>query len=129
MAYEIPVLKPGIWTVGEDLSAKQYYFVKLSGQTVVLCSALTDVPIGVLQNAPESGQAAEVMVIGITKVSSDAALTVGLLIGPSADSQADARTIGTDTTHYVVGQVIGASGAAGGLATAVINCAAPARAA
>lgn len=129
MAYEIPVLKPGIWTAGEDLSAKQYHFVKLSGQTVVLCSALTDVPIGVLQNAPESGQAAEVTVIGITKVSSDAALTVGLLIGPSADSQADARTIGTDTTHYVVGQVIGASGAAGGLATAVINCAAPARAA
>ena len=129
MAYEIPVLKPGIWTAGEDLSAKQYYFVKLSGQTVVLCSALTDVPIGVLQNAPESGQAAEVMVIGITKVSSDAALTVGLLIGPSADSQADARTIGTENTQYGGGQVIGASGAAGGLATAVINCAAPARAA
>lgn len=129
MAYELAQAVKHTWLAGADLSAKQYHFVKLSGTTVVLCDDLTDVPIGVLQNTPDDGQPAEVVIIGITKVSSDAALTVGLLIGPSADSQADARTIGTDTTHYVVGQVIGASGAAAGLATAVINCAAPLRAA
>ena len=129
MAYEIPVLKPGIWTAGEDLSSKQYYFVKLSGSTVVACGGATDKPIGVLQNAPTSGQAAEVMVIGITKVSSDAALSVGNLIGTSGDGQADAKTPGTDTTEYIAGQVVGASGAAGGYATAVINCANLARAA
>jgi len=129
MAYEIPVLKPGIWTAGADLSAKQFCFVKLSGQTVVACDGATDIPVGVLQNTPTSGQAAEVMCIGITKVSSDAALTVGNLIGTSGDGQADAKTPGTDTTNYVVGVVIGASGAAAGLATAMINCASPARAA
>lgn len=129
MAYEIPVLKPAIFTAGADLSSSQYYFVKQSGQTVVACAAATDIPIGVLQNAPTSGQAAEVMIIGISKVSSDAALSVGNLIGTSGDGQADAKTPGTDTTEYVVGRVIGASGAAGGYATAVINCASPARAA
>lgn len=129
MAYEIPVLTPGIFTAGEDLSSKQYYFVKQSGQTVIACTGATDIPIGVLQNAPTSGQAAEVMSIGISKVNSDAALSVGALIGTSADGQADAKTPGTDTTEYVVGRVIGASGAAGGYATAMINCASPARAA
>lgn len=129
MAYEIPVLKPGIWTAGEDLRTKQFYFVKLSGQTVIACTGATDKPIGVLQNAPNSGEAAEVMSIGITKVSSDAALSVDALIGTSADGQADAKTPGTDTTEYVVGRVIGASGAAAGLATAMINCATPHRAA
>ena len=130
MAIEIPVLKPGIFTASADLSGKQFYFVKLSGAgTVTVCAAATDVPIGVLQNKPTSGQAAEVMMLGISKVSSDAALSRGNLIGTSGDGQADAKTPGTDTTEYVVGQVIEASTAAGGLATAVINCANLARAA
>lgn len=112
------------FTASADLSSYQYYFVKISDdREVTVCAALTDVPIGVLQNAPESGQTAVVMVIGETPVSSDAALTAGNLIGPSADGQADARTIGTDTTHYVCGQVVAGSSAAGAQATAIINCA------
>ena len=130
MAIEIPVLKPGIFTEWADLSGKQFYFVKLSSAgTVTVCAAATDVPIGVLQNKPTSGQAAEVMMLGISKVSSDAALSRGNLIGTSGDGQADAKTPGTDTTEYVVGQVIEASTAAGGLATAAINCLNPVRAA
>lgn len=109
---------------GADLSAKQFYFVKLSAaDTVIVCSAATDVPIGVLQNAPSSGGMAEVVICGITKVNSDAALSAGNLIGTSGDGQADAKTAGTDTTEYVCGQVLVASGAAAGYATAVINCA------
>ena len=130
MSTEIPVLKPGLFTAAADLSGKQFYFVKLaSATTVTVCAAATDKPIGVLQNKPTSGQAAEVMVIGISKVSSDAGLSVGDLIGPSGDGQADAKTPGTDTTEYIAGQVISGSNSAGGLATAVINCANLARAA
>lgn len=130
MAIEIPVLKPGIFTASADLSGKQFYFVKLSGAgTVTVCAAATDVPIGVLQNKPTSGQAAEVMMLGISKVSSDAALSRGNLIGTSGDGQADAKTPGTDTTEYIAGQVISGSNSAGGLATAAINCANLARAA
>lgn len=112
------------FTAGGDLSAKQYYFVKLSADnTVVVCSGATDVPIGVLQNAPASGGVAEVCIAGITKVSSDAALSAGNRIGTSGDGQADAKTAGTDTSEYAVGIVLIGSGAAAGLATAAINCA------
>lgn len=130
MAFEgpQPVRLPG-FTAAADLSGKQFHFVKLSGAgQVTACSAATDVPVGVLQNKPTAGQAAEVVVVGVTKVSSDAALARGDLIGTSADGQADKKVPGTDTTEYVVGQVITASGAAGGLATALVNCASPHRA-
>lgn len=117
--------QPVKWSfiAGGDLSAKQYYFVKISADnTVVICAAATDVPIGVLQNAPASGGVAEVCMVGVTKVNSDAALTAGNRIGTAADGQADAKTAGTDTTEYAVGIVLIGSGAAGGLATAAINC-------
>ncbi len=115
---------------GADLSSSQYYFVKLnaSGKAVV-CSGATDIPVGVLQNNPTSGQAAEIVVVGLTKVSSNAALAIGDLIGTSSDGQADAKTAGTDTTEYVVGTVLVTTGAAGVVGSVLVNCANPHRAA
>ncbi len=114
---------------GADLSSAQYKYVKLSTtDTVILCAAATDVPIGILQNAPASGAEATIMVTGISKVSSDAALSIGNQIGTSADGQADAKTAGSDTTEYVVGVVLEASSGAGALATATVNCLNPHRA-
>ena len=114
---------------GADLSSAQYKYVKLSTtDTVILCAAATDVPIGILQNAPASGAEATIMVTGISKVSSDAALSIGNQIGTSADGQADAKTAGSDTTEYVVGVVLEASSGAGALATATVNCVNPHRA-
>lgn len=130
MAWEGPhgIKPPGI-VAGADLSGKQYYFVKLSAnKTAVACNAATDRPIGVLQNTPLSGQACEIVTTGVTKISSDVALSAGNLIGPSADGQAEPRTPGTDTTKYTCGQVIEGTGAANELATAVVDCAAPGRA-
>jgi hypothetical protein len=130
MAYVGPELKLTGLTASADLSAKQFYFVKISGDnTVTVCAAATDKPIGVLQNAPTSGQEAEVTCIGQTKVSADAGLTAGALIGTSGDGQADPKTPGTDTTEYVVGAVISGVSNAAELATVVINCASPCRAA
>ena len=95
-----------------DLSAKQYHFVKLSAaNTVNVCSAITDIPIGILQNKPGSGEAATVCLFGISKVSADGTLAAGNLIGTSADSQADAITAGTDTTVYTMGQALEAAAA------------------
>jgi len=113
-----------------DLSAKQYYFVKIntSGQAA-LCAAATDKPVGVLQNTPTAGQAAEVLVVGGTKVVASASLDEGVAIGTTSAGKAGAKTVGTDTTNYIVGQVILAAGADNELLTAVINCASPARAA
>jgi hypothetical protein len=129
--FEIPLFAPGCFKAGAaSLAAKQFYFVKLdSAGDIVVCAAATDVPIGILQNAPGVGEACEVMMAGISKVSSDAALTIGDQIGTSADGQADAKTVGTDTTEYVVGRVLVASGAAAELATVAFSCLAPHRAA
>jgi|TARA_R110002020_G_scaffold2230_4_gene10438 hypothetical protein len=129
MAFEIPGFT-FTRVAGADLSSSQYYFVKLSTtDTVVVCAAATDIPIGILQNAPTSGQEATIMVTGISKVSADAALAIGQLIGTAADGQADAKTVGTDTTQYVVGNVLVAAGAAGEMATTTVNCLNPHRAA
>ncbi|MBU0598781.1 hypothetical protein KKF61_07415 [Patescibacteria group bacterium] len=104
-----------------DLSAKQFYFVKLSAnRTVNVPTAITDIPIGVLQNKPASGEAAEVMVIGRSKVSADETLTAGQLIGTSVDGQAALVEAG-DTTVYRAGQVTIGAGA-GEIAEAIINC-------
>lgn len=123
MTYQVPVLVQTYKAAG-DLSAKQFYFVKLSAaDTVDVCSAATDKAVGVLQNKPDAAnKAAEVMLLGVSKVSSDAALSRMDLIGPSADGQADAKTPGTDTTEYVHGMVLEASGGAGQLAAAFICC-------
>lgn len=122
MAYEIPGMSAS-FVAGGDLSAKQYYFVKLnsSGQVVII-AANTDKPIGILQNAPASGGTAEVMLYGISKVSADADLTVGNQIGASADGQAAAYAPGTDTTKYIVGEVLTDNTAAAGLVSVAFNC-------
>lgn len=128
MAFEAVQIKiPGL-KAAADLSSKQYYLVELTAaDTVNVCNGVTDRPIGVLQNAPQSGEPAEVCALGVTKINSDAALSVGDQIGTAADGQAAAYVPGTDTTKYIVGMVIGASGAAAGYATAIINCFSAAR--
>ncbi|MGE3510717.1 MAG: hypothetical protein AB7N65_17730 [Vicinamibacterales bacterium] len=117
---------------GADLSSKQYHFVRLdgaNGRKVVVCDAVTDRPVGVLQNDPTAGQMATVMVTGISQVVANADLAAGDTIGTSNDGQAAAYVAGTDTTKYIVGWVRDANTAAGGIITAVINCFIPGRAA
>jgi hypothetical protein len=101
-----------------DLSAKQYRAVKMvTGSKVDVCSAATDVAVGILQNKPSAaGQTADVMIFGLSKVDSDAALAVGNLISTSSDGQLQVAV----ATNYPIGHVVFASGAAGELATAII---------
>ena len=105
MAWESPCYKiPGL-VAGENLAAAQYRFVKLSANnTVVRCDAITDVPIGVLQNAPAAGDAAEVLAIGVSKVRVGAGnIVANNIIGTDRDGHADVKAVGVDTTHYGVG--------------------------
>lgn len=130
MAWEGPQIKiPGL-TASADLRQKQYHLVTMSGEkTVNACGTVTAIPVGVLQNAPNIGEEAEVVTIGVTKIVGDEDLDFGDLIGTSSDGQAQAIVAGTDTTVYIVGQVLDGNTTAGGLATAIVNCASPARAA
>ena len=121
MAYEAAQVKVGQFTASADLSSKQYHFVKMSGNnTVTVCAAITDVPVGVLQNNPASGGVAEVALLGVTKVVADGTLAAGNLIGTSADGQADAIAAGTDTTVYLMGVAVSAA-SAGETTTMILN--------
>ena len=127
MAYENPGMCVSL-SAGEDLSAAQFHFVKLSANnTVVLCAGVTDIPAGVLQNKPSAaGQVAEVMLWGVSKLRVGAvALTYGLAVGTNATGEAVTELV-AETTHYNVGRVLEGA-AAGGLCSAMINCQNPLR--
>lgn len=114
-----------------DLSGKQFYFVKLDPATadqIVICSAASDRPLGVLQNKPKAGEAAQVRVAGVTKVSiGSAGLALAdpnipnatTLVGTDASGQAVAKNFtstGADYGDWVRGETI-EGGSSGELAT------------
>ncbi|MDG6005545.1 MAG: hypothetical protein E3K29_06810 [Candidatus Brocadia sp.] len=53
---------------GEDLSNDQFRIVVLASGKVRRPDSSSEIPLGVLQNAPASGEAAVVRLIGISKV-------------------------------------------------------------
>ena len=90
-----------------DLRSNQYHCVEMAASNVVqICSATTAVMCGVLQNNPNSGESAVVRLIGISKAKTAEALYQGWAVGTAANGALDPKTIGTDTTHYVIGNVL-----------------------
>lgn len=76
----------------EDLSDYQYHFVVLSSTEdyVRLPDSTSEVSIGILQNAPEEGEAAAVRVSGFSKNVSGEALTINDFVKPEYNSATDA---------------------------------------
>jgi len=124
MAFEVPGFQFS-FEAGADLSAHMHKFVKLnsSGQ-VVLCAAVTDRPIGILQNKPNAvGVPASVMINGISKLIAGANLAKADQIGTDAAGLAAVYAPGTDTTKYVVGIVLDDNSATNGLVSVLFDCA------
>lgn len=130
MAYEISNYSVKVSLVAAaDLSSSQYKFVKLdSAGKVVAVAAATDRPIGVLQNNPTSGNVAEVLVSGGTKLVLGGTVTEGAIVSPNSSGAGVAIVAGTDTTKYICGTAL-TEGASGEIITAVISCATASRAA
>jgi hypothetical protein len=128
MAFEQPLFAPAGLVANSDLSAKGYIFVKMVGDMLVdACSAVTDKPIGVVQNAPAAGQTAEVLSLGVSKLQAGSSdLDFGNSIGTDASGNGVPYTEGADTTKYICGQVI-STGVAGAVASVAINCMVPHR--
>ena len=106
---------------GADLSAKQFYFVKLASTAgeVVVCNATTDHAIGVLQNDPADGEPAEIVGLGVTKVvCSSTAITAGSDIGWNAEGQANNRSAAGSRS---AGTALVASAADGDIATIFLH--------
>ena len=123
MAIEAPGVHSWTFVAGESLTAKQFHFVKLHTDGLVYaCAADTDNPVGILQNKPASGEMAEVMLFGISKLASNAALTAGVYVGTHTDGRGAPYAHGTDTTKYIAGRVLIPSSTAGGIASVIFNC-------
>lgn len=116
MAYEEAIVKISR-PAGEDLdaAAKLYTGVKLNADgAVVSVTALTDTPIGVLQNDPKTGQAAAVGIGGVSKVVAGATITPGAQLsfntaGKAIVGAAGAKVFGVALTGGANNEVISAS--------------------
>lgn len=112
MAFELPNFVVNL-PAAADLSANQYQFVKInsSGQAALAASA-GEAVIGVLQNKPTSGQVAQIMVQGITKVLCGGTVTAGDLVASDASGKAKTAVKATvdstvsSATDAVVGSAV-----------------------
>lgn len=109
---------PVSFIAAEDLSTYQWCFVKLntSGQAEHI-DAITDIPFGVLQNAPAAGEVASIIPIGTgaSRVALGATLAPGALISSSATGLAVAAV----ATAYTAG-ILTDGGANGEMGSAVL---------
>lgn len=91
----------------EDLSSKQYYIVQLDATGLLeVAEGATDLVVGVLQNAPESGQAARYRFLGTTKVVAGGSVSVGDWVTTDGNGKAVATT--TDG-NVVIGRALTAA--------------------
>ena len=99
---------------GEDLTAKKYYAVYLSGdQTVSLCATGHLNAVGILQNDPNTGEGALVRLEGTSKAVASGAIAVGTRVVATADGKiASVAAAGADEQD-VIGVALEAAAADG----------------
>ena len=102
---------PGL-VAGADLSAKQYFLMRLAStaKTVLVAGAATAALIGVLQNDPKSGEAASVVCAGLTKSIAGGAISPGDLVTANSTGQCVATTT---ANNKVAGKAVTAATTAG----------------
>jgi hypothetical protein len=105
---------------GADLSAKQYYCVKMAStaQEVVLNILATTRGVGILQNDPADGEEALVAVVGVVKAASEASVTVNDYVAASTTGRV--KTTTTDTNE-LVGIALESNSAAGDIITVLLT--------
>lgn len=106
------------YEAGEDLTNYQYHFVKIVGSTVTLLDTAFEVPDGILQNTPASGEEATVRKLGCSKIVANAALTVNTYIKPEFVSTTDCgkAQVATSNRNLICGRIVEASSAEDDLA-------------
>lgn len=125
MAYDENLRYLTTLKAGADLSAKQFYLVKLdSSGDVVLTSVVNEDCIGILQNKPASGERALVAQLsagGISKLVVDGN-SVNISIGDNVAASATGTGVkdaSPTTDDVIIGQALEAA-AADGLTIAVL---------
>lgn len=104
MAIELPLFKPGVFSATADLSAAQFTAVKLdtTNPLQVVAAAAGNLALGVLQNKPIAGEAAEVMTEGISKCVYGGTVAVGDRLAVGTGGKLVVATAGA----WIVGQAL-----------------------
>ncbi len=113
----------------EDLSNDQYRLVVLTATgTVRRPDSEAEVALGILQNAPGAGEAAVVMIYGVSKCQANAVLAIGTFIMQEYVSAADAGKCKTSVgaPAYSRGVVMEGSGAEDDLCSVLLTSTFPA---
>lgn len=89
----------------DNMGTSEYLFVKATStaDTVDVCSAATDVVLGVLQDEGTTGQGVGVRLFGHTKIILGETVAAGAILGPDTSGRGVAVVAGTDTTTYRAG--------------------------
>lgn len=118
MAFEQRIVCVGNCEAAADLSAKQFHFVKVTAANKVnIATAAGESVLGVLQNKPKAGEAADVMALGITKVKIGVG---GLTAGAVYETAADGTAIAVTAAKVGMGTVL-SGGNAGEIASVTIG--------
>ena len=117
MAYQLTTNVIGTIAAGADLSAKQFYGVKLSSGAAILATVAGEPIVGVLQNAPTSGAAAEIQIASVAKCWLGGTVTAGDRLTVTAAGKFIASVAGGDT---IVGKAL-ESGSDGGVIAVLLN--------
>lgn len=118
MAFEQPGFSIGFTKAAADLRTKQYYAVKITDvDTVNLTAAAGEKAIGILQNKPNTGETAQIMCMGVTKVIAGAAISVGAIV--EADN--GGKIIAATAAKVGIGTALQAASNDGDLITIFLN--------
>jgi hypothetical protein len=107
----------------EDLSDYQYHFVvrDATANKYRLPDSAVEWPEGILQNSPESGEAAVVRVLGISKLVVNGVLAVGDVVSPEYVGATDAGKGSAGILETARGILLEASGAEDDLVTCMLT--------
>ena len=111
------ILATASFPAAADLRTKQYRVVCIGSTGVDLPkTAITAIPLGILQNAPNTGEEAVVAPLGcggVSKAIANGLIAVGAIVALEwVDDVGDSGKVqGAAATQYPIGQVVVASGA------------------
>lgn len=113
MAFEVRRAPVGVLKAGADLSALQFRFVNVDATGVIAVTVLGQQAVGVLQNKPKSGEAADYEAVGgggIVRVETDGTVAVGERVTTTANGRAAQAA----ATQYVYGIALAGDGGSAG---------------
>ena len=86
--------------------------VKIASGKAAIASTVTDIIVGVTRDSASAGETVPIVVAGVVNVLASGAIAQGALVGTTVTTgRGKSIAAGTDTTQYIVGRALEASGA------------------